>query len=64
MEVHGVMGSKVSTCLYIDRGVLEAARRVGLNVPEKKERGAACRSVPHALSLDVKTGQFLNLFTV
>jgi post-segregation antitoxin (ccd killing protein) len=26
------MGKKISTCLYIDKGVLEAARRMGLNV--------------------------------
>ena len=26
------MGSKVSTCLYIDRAVIEAARQLGLNL--------------------------------
>ena len=32
MEVYGVMGNKVPTCLYIDREVLETARRSGLNL--------------------------------
>ena len=37
MEVHGAVGSKVSTCLYIDKGVLETARHVGLNVSKVAE---------------------------
>ena len=37
MEVYGAMGNKVSTCLYIDRGVLETARQVGLNVSKVSE---------------------------
>ena len=32
MEEYGIMGNKISTCLYIDKGVLETARNVGLNV--------------------------------
>jgi len=31
------MSRKVSTCLYIDREVLETARRVGLNVSRVSE---------------------------
>ena len=31
------MKSKVSTCLYIDKGVLETARQVGLNVSKVSE---------------------------
>jgi post-segregation antitoxin (ccd killing protein) len=31
------MSNKISTCLYIDRGVLEAARQVGLNVSKVSE---------------------------
>jgi hypothetical protein len=37
MEAYGVMGNKVSACLYIDKGVLEAARQVGLNVSKVAE---------------------------
>ena len=37
MEVYGAMGDKVSTCLYIDKGVLETARQVGLNVSKVAE---------------------------
>jgi hypothetical protein len=37
MEVHGTMGDKVSACLYIDKGVLEAARQVRLNVSKVAE---------------------------
>ena len=31
------MGGKVSTCLYIDKGVLETAHKVGLNVSRVAE---------------------------
>jgi post-segregation antitoxin (ccd killing protein) len=31
------MGNKVSTCLYIDRKILETAKRVGLNVSRVSE---------------------------
>jgi post-segregation antitoxin (ccd killing protein) len=31
------MGNKVSTCLYIDRKILENAKRVGLNVSKVSE---------------------------
>jgi len=31
------MGDKRSTCLHIDRGVLEAARRAGLNLSRVSE---------------------------
>jgi integrase/recombinase XerD len=37
MEEYGIMGNKISTCLYINKGVLEAARRVGLNVSRVSE---------------------------
>jgi post-segregation antitoxin (ccd killing protein) len=37
MEMHDIMGNKVSTCLYIDKGVLETAKRVGLNVSRVSE---------------------------
>ncbi len=33
------MGNKVSTCLYIDRAVLETARQVGLNISKVAENG-------------------------
>jgi hypothetical protein len=33
------MGSKVSTCLYIDRQVLETAHKMGLNVRKVSENG-------------------------
>lgn len=31
------MENKVSTCLYIDKGVLETARQVGLNISRVSE---------------------------
>ncbi len=37
MASFGVMSRKVSTCLYIDRAVMETARRVGLNVSRVSE---------------------------
>jgi hypothetical protein len=37
MELHGNMSSRVSTCLYIDKGVLETARKIGLNVSRVSE---------------------------
>jgi hypothetical protein len=37
MEEYGVMGNKISTCLYIDRGILETARQVGLNISKVPE---------------------------
>jgi hypothetical protein len=37
MEVHGIMGNKISTCLYIDRDTLETARQAGLNVSKVAE---------------------------
>ena len=39
MGVHGVKGNKVSACLYIDKGVLQAARQAGLNVSKVAENG-------------------------
>ena len=33
------MGSKISTCLYIDKGVLETAKQLGLNVSSVAENG-------------------------
>jgi len=42
MEMHGIMSNKVSTCLYIDKSVLEAARQVGLNVSRMSENALAC----------------------
>ena len=35
------MGSRVSTCLYIDREVLERAHRMGLNVSKVSENALA-----------------------
>jgi post-segregation antitoxin (ccd killing protein) len=37
MELHVTMSKKVSTCLYIDRGVVEAARNAGLNISKVAE---------------------------
>ena len=37
MKVCGIMGSKVSTCLYIDKDILETAHKVGLNVSRVSE---------------------------
>ena len=37
MGAYGKMGNKKSTCLYIDREVLETARRMGLNVSRVSE---------------------------
>jgi post-segregation antitoxin (ccd killing protein) len=37
MGVNGKMGSRKSTCLYLDAGVVETARRVGLNVSRVSE---------------------------
>jgi len=37
MGARGNMGNKVSTCLYIDRKILETAKRVGLNVSRVSE---------------------------
>ena len=31
------MGKKVSTCLYIDKGVLETAKKLGLNLSKVSE---------------------------
>jgi hypothetical protein len=39
MEEYGVMRNKTSTCLYIDRKVLETARQAGLNVSKVAENG-------------------------
>jgi hypothetical protein len=33
------MGEKVSACLYIDKNVLQAAHRIGLNVSKIAENG-------------------------
>jgi hypothetical protein len=46
MEVYGIMGNKVSACLYIDKGVLEAARQVGLNVSKVAENSARANRSP------------------
>jgi hypothetical protein len=37
MEAHGIVSNKISTCLYIAKGVLETAKRVGLNVSKVAE---------------------------
>lgn len=37
MEKQGIMGNKVSTCLYISRKVLETAKQVGLNISKVSE---------------------------
>jgi hypothetical protein len=37
MGACGKMGNKVSTCLYIDKGVLENAKRFGLNISKVSE---------------------------
>jgi hypothetical protein len=37
VEAHGVVGNKISACLYIDKGVLETAHRMGLNVSRVSE---------------------------
>ena len=37
MEVHGVMSSKVSVCLYIDRRIRETAKEAGLNISKVAE---------------------------
>jgi hypothetical protein len=37
MKEYGTMGDKVSTCLYIDREVLEKAHSIGLNVSKVAE---------------------------
>ena len=37
MEEHESMGNKVSTCIYVDRGVLETARNVGFNISKVSE---------------------------
>ena len=37
MGARGIMGSKVSTCLYINKKVLETAKKVGLNVSKISE---------------------------
>ena len=42
------MGNRVSTCLYIDRGVIEAAKRMGLNVSKVSEN--ALKSAINRLS--------------
>ena len=49
------MGSKVSTCLYIDKGVLEAARRVGLNISKVSEN-ALVEAVGRLNGSEFKTG--------
>ena len=54
------MGGKVSTCLYIDKDILEAARRIGLNV-----RGVAENSLIDAIgrlsSFGEQTGRSIAL---
>jgi site-specific recombinase XerD len=37
MEAHGVTRNKVSTCLYIDRKVIETAKQAGLNISKVAE---------------------------
>jgi hypothetical protein len=37
MEMHGIMSNKVSTCLYIDKSVLETAKQMGLNISKVSE---------------------------
>ncbi|TEU15018.1 MAG: hypothetical protein E3J21_14365, partial [Anaerolineales bacterium] len=37
MGVHGNMGSRKSTCLYLDQGVVEVAKQVGLNISKVSE---------------------------
>jgi post-segregation antitoxin (ccd killing protein) len=37
MGQHGVMGKRVSTCVYIDREVIETDRKLGLNVSRVSE---------------------------
>jgi len=39
MALHVTMSNKVSTCLYIDRGVLETARQMGLNISRVAKNG-------------------------
>ena len=41
MEAYGIMSNKTSTCLYIDRGVLEAAKRARLNLSRVSENALA-----------------------
>jgi len=37
MGARGEMVTKVNTCLYIDKGVLENAKRLGLNISKVSE---------------------------
>ena len=37
MGAYGKMGNRRSVCLYIDRGVLETAREMGLNLSRVSE---------------------------
>jgi post-segregation antitoxin (ccd killing protein) len=39
MELYGSISGKVSTCLYIDRDILETPHKVGLNVSQVSENG-------------------------
>ena len=49
------MSNKVSTCLYIDKGVLETAHRVGLNVSKVAE-DALIEAIDNLLGTKPETG--------
>ena len=49
------MNNKVSTCLYIDRGVLEAAKQAGLNLSRVSEN-ALVAAIGRVSGTDPGTG--------
>ena len=49
------MSNKVSTCLYIDKSVLEAAKKVGLNISRVSEN-ALIEAIRRLRGMEVETG--------
>jgi hypothetical protein len=41
MGANGKMGNRKSTCLYLDKEIVETARRIGLNVSRVSENARA-----------------------
>ena len=53
--MHGIMNNKVSTCLYIDKDVLETAKQMGLNVSRVSEN-ALKEAIGRLTELERETG--------
>jgi hypothetical protein len=45
MGARGEMGSKASTCLYLDKKIVETAKQAGLNVSKVSENARRLRKI-------------------